>query len=269
MKAIVTVRLPRNPKHDPRNKQGGDCPLTKTLGYYTSCSDKTGEHHSYIEEGVNMDDIWQKAETKFKHVTRTESAEEWLESELNKLKEQLEIEKFVSKEMIKDRQKAEVANEAHIKLNAKLCDELQKSKDEVETLKKENAELERWGVRHRATIRDWGLKLNEAEAKLEGMTKKWDKEVNDNCNLISELGHAEMNLRSASNIFKELKAGWNQDPVLRDRLEKELEKVLDTKPSKWSVVELLQAVSLIIDPLSQELIRKAIEPGPNPEVNKT
>jgi len=126
-----------------------------------------------------------------------------------------------------------------------------------------------WGVRHRATIRDWGLKLNEAEAKLEGMTKKWDKEVNDNCNLISELGHAEMNLRSASNIFKELKAGWNQDPVLRDRLEKELEKVLDTKPSKWSVVELLQAVSLIIDPLSQELIRKAIEPGPNPEVNKT
>jgi len=76
MKAIVTVKLPRNPRHDPRNKEFGVCPLSKFLKIYMCCSDITGEHHSYIETGTCMNDIECKAKGKFVHVTRIEVADE-------------------------------------------------------------------------------------------------------------------------------------------------------------------------------------------------
>jgi len=66
--AIVTVRLPRNPKHDPQHKVAGRCPLSKT----GLCTDVTGEHHSYIETGISLEDIRKKAEQKWGHVTRIE-----------------------------------------------------------------------------------------------------------------------------------------------------------------------------------------------------
>jgi len=71
MKAIVTVKLPRNPKHDPRNKKTGQCPLDINV----CCTDVTGSHHSYIETGENEAEIRQKAREKYGHVTRTEVIE--------------------------------------------------------------------------------------------------------------------------------------------------------------------------------------------------
>jgi len=67
MKAIVTIKLPRNPRHNPRNKQTGRCPIKNT-----PCTDITGSHHSYIEEGKDIKDIKEKAKKKWGHVTRIE-----------------------------------------------------------------------------------------------------------------------------------------------------------------------------------------------------
>ena len=71
MQAIVTVKLPRNPQHNPQNKKSGKCPIT---GW--TCTDVTGSHHSYIESGQNRAEIWWKAKEKFGHVTRIEVIEE-------------------------------------------------------------------------------------------------------------------------------------------------------------------------------------------------
>lgn len=46
MKYLVTVKLPKNPAHDPRNKKAGPCPVS---GRY--CSDTTGEHHTLLWDG--------------------------------------------------------------------------------------------------------------------------------------------------------------------------------------------------------------------------
>ena len=81
MKAIVTVKLPRNPKHNPRNKQTGRCPLFsppyryplfKSMEGLNICTDITGSHHSYIETGKNEKEIRELAEKKFGHITRIE-----------------------------------------------------------------------------------------------------------------------------------------------------------------------------------------------------
>lgn len=39
---LVTIKLPRNPNHDPHNKVVGPCPFSD------SCTDSTGEHHTGI-----------------------------------------------------------------------------------------------------------------------------------------------------------------------------------------------------------------------------
>ena len=81
MKAIVTVKLHRNLKHNPRNKQTGRCPLFgppyhyplfKSMEGLNICTDITGSHHSYIETGENEKEIRELAEKKFGHVTRIE-----------------------------------------------------------------------------------------------------------------------------------------------------------------------------------------------------
>jgi hypothetical protein len=77
MKAIVTVKLARNPHHNPMDKQAGRCPLSDKLGYFLFCSDVTGEHHSYIEEGFDLAEIWTKAKLKFGHITRIEAADKY------------------------------------------------------------------------------------------------------------------------------------------------------------------------------------------------
>ena len=72
MKAIVTVRLPSNPDHDPRNKKSGKCPLFKEYAGSFLCTDITGSHHSYIEYGEDLKRIREKAERRFGHITRIE-----------------------------------------------------------------------------------------------------------------------------------------------------------------------------------------------------
>lgn len=78
MEAIVTVKLPRNPSHNPRHKKRGKCPLFKPpyVPYEVQgsflCTDVTGSHHSYIEYGETVAEIREKAEEKFGHVTRIE-----------------------------------------------------------------------------------------------------------------------------------------------------------------------------------------------------
>jgi chromosome segregation ATPase len=63
-------------------------------------------------------------------------------------------------------EKADVANEAHIKLNAKLCDELQKSKEEVKTLREQVAGLEElnYGLDYCAEQEE--IKRKDAESRL-------------------------------------------------------------------------------------------------------
>lgn len=70
---VVTVRLPRNPAHDPRNKVTGDCPVNGAI-----CTDVTGEHHSFVVEGNTTADAKHWTEVSFGaggeevHITRIE-----------------------------------------------------------------------------------------------------------------------------------------------------------------------------------------------------
>lgn len=76
MKAVVTIKLPRDPKHDPRNKRQGKCPISKIIGREIWCTDVTGSHHSYVETGYNAKEIRGKIEARFKHITRIEFFDE-------------------------------------------------------------------------------------------------------------------------------------------------------------------------------------------------
>lgn len=81
MRAIVTVKLPRNPEHDPSNKKTGKCPLftekyqgIELQGSFV-CTDVTGSYHSYIEHGKDKQEIVSNVKRKFGqdiHITRIE-----------------------------------------------------------------------------------------------------------------------------------------------------------------------------------------------------
>jgi hypothetical protein len=63
---IVTVKLHKNPAHDPRNKIVSDCRMSHT------CTDATGEHHSYLTTGRSVEEVTQAAKDAWGHVTRVE-----------------------------------------------------------------------------------------------------------------------------------------------------------------------------------------------------
>ena len=42
MPKLVTIKLPKNPLHDPHNKVTGPCPVSRV------CTDSTGEHHTVL-----------------------------------------------------------------------------------------------------------------------------------------------------------------------------------------------------------------------------
>lgn len=80
--AIVTVKTPRNPQHNPLDKKTGLCPANQkfydtpyhaVLDFGTICTDWTGEHHSYIAVGRDIEDIKSKAFARYGHVTRVET----------------------------------------------------------------------------------------------------------------------------------------------------------------------------------------------------
>lgn len=58
---IVTVKLPRNPEHNPREKKTRPCPVQ--LG--ATCTDATGEHHSYLVIAALRESVQGDAERHF------------------------------------------------------------------------------------------------------------------------------------------------------------------------------------------------------------
>ena len=67
---IVTVRLDKNPDHDPRNKKTGTCPI----GDGGTCTDVTGEHHSVLVNAETIDGVRQAVINGLgiHHITRIE-----------------------------------------------------------------------------------------------------------------------------------------------------------------------------------------------------
>jgi hypothetical protein len=68
---LVTVKLPKNPAHDPHNKLSGACPADPNM----VCTDKTGEHHSILINANGIEEAKRIAKEvkKFKHITRIET----------------------------------------------------------------------------------------------------------------------------------------------------------------------------------------------------
>lgn len=64
---MVTVKLPKNPNHDPQNKVTGPCPV----GFVnTQCTDVTGEHHTLLVADEQVSSL--KARY---HITRIEDVQ--------------------------------------------------------------------------------------------------------------------------------------------------------------------------------------------------
>jgi hypothetical protein len=60
---IVTVKFPRDPAHDPKNKKTGKCPVSE------HCTDVTGQHHSFIAATEADLELVKMA---YEHITRIE-----------------------------------------------------------------------------------------------------------------------------------------------------------------------------------------------------
>lgn len=67
---LVTVKLPKNPEHNPREKKTGRCPVNGE-----PCTDVTGEHHTFLADltDMNAEDV-RDLYTEIYHVTRVETA---------------------------------------------------------------------------------------------------------------------------------------------------------------------------------------------------
>lgn len=65
---LVTVKLARNPEHNPRAKVTTSCPV----GLGAPCTDATGEHHTYLVEATSRDVALAHAQQRYGHVTRIE-----------------------------------------------------------------------------------------------------------------------------------------------------------------------------------------------------
>jgi hypothetical protein len=67
---IVTVKLPRNPAHNPHQKRISVCPVGGGI-----CTDVTGEHHSYMDMSSTSPEEAEKNAKEvlgWNHVTRIE-----------------------------------------------------------------------------------------------------------------------------------------------------------------------------------------------------
>lgn len=65
---LVTVKVPKSPGHDPRNKVTGTCPVTEE-----ECTDVTGEHHTLIVHAPTVQDADDFSRARYGHVTRIEA----------------------------------------------------------------------------------------------------------------------------------------------------------------------------------------------------
>jgi hypothetical protein len=68
---IVTIKLPKDPLHDPSNKKSGKCLVS------THCTDVTGAHHSTLlrDSSASVDQVLAKYEELGVHVTRIETVD--------------------------------------------------------------------------------------------------------------------------------------------------------------------------------------------------
>lgn len=70
---LVTVKVLKNPSHDPHNKKIGSCPLNGDEKKI--CTDITGEHHTIMVEARDMEQArlnTLKAYPEALHITRVE-----------------------------------------------------------------------------------------------------------------------------------------------------------------------------------------------------
>lgn len=63
---LVTLKLPKNSEHNPRDKKTGRCPADQN----GICTDQTGEHHTVLI--VENDIVQAKARFPGQHITRIE-----------------------------------------------------------------------------------------------------------------------------------------------------------------------------------------------------
>lgn len=64
---IVTIKMSKDPNHDPKNKITGECPSTGM-----ECTDTTGEHHSFLHQAGSAEEIRTGLQALGVHVTRIE-----------------------------------------------------------------------------------------------------------------------------------------------------------------------------------------------------
>jgi hypothetical protein len=75
---LVTIKLPRNPAHNPRDKQIGTCPVrhgAEPGDGGALCSDVTGEHHTYLYAASSPSAAITHGQLLYGHVTRVEEAD--------------------------------------------------------------------------------------------------------------------------------------------------------------------------------------------------
>lgn len=60
---LVTIKLPKNPDHNPHSKVTAPCPVS------SSCTDSTGEHHTML---VTTEAEMNEVRKQFGHITRIE-----------------------------------------------------------------------------------------------------------------------------------------------------------------------------------------------------
>jgi hypothetical protein len=72
---MVTVKGPKHPSHDPRNKKTGKCPAGEG-----QCTDRTGEHHTFlVRSTLSTSQVLDLAREKYGHVTRVELVAETIQ----------------------------------------------------------------------------------------------------------------------------------------------------------------------------------------------
>lgn len=66
---IVTVKLDKDPHHNPRAKVTGECRMRRNM----NCTDVTGEHHSILMAAVSRERVAEVLARKgIRHITRIE-----------------------------------------------------------------------------------------------------------------------------------------------------------------------------------------------------
>jgi hypothetical protein len=67
---IVTVKLAKSQEHNPNDKKTAECPAS----HGSTCTDSTGEHHSFIALGSDITEVQATWTASGYHVTRVETA---------------------------------------------------------------------------------------------------------------------------------------------------------------------------------------------------